>query len=164
MRLLIAILVATVIAVLATLAINNGWIKDDPPLFFGSKRNNAPDPTHFLRSDLPTRLTNQVLFRVILYSLYQVLVFVLVGWATGRLFTQFRKIILPFLAVVIIINYILYINAVLRFDENSLGNALSSMLKIMEYLGGVAVASTILGIWAGRSGAMAVERRNRPAR
>jgi hypothetical protein len=168
MRLLIALLFATALAALTTLVttsgqksklMTNGYVLQ-------TKEQDKNYPDHDSRngnnnnSSSEDRLDR---WGWLWQAINKVFIFVLAGWAVGRLSMQFRKLIFIFLGLVIVFDFLLVQAGLVQFTvrwEN-----IESIFQIIKQaiigIGVVEFLSILAGLWAGLMGFRSAERRQR---
>lgn len=96
-------------------------------------------------------------------ALNRVLLYVLFGWAVGRLLTQFRRIIVVTIGVIIIADMLLYASGLLiiQLGEEPLDRLFMALKELFWGMGFIDFFAVAVGVWAGVMGQLVAERRQR---
>jgi hypothetical protein len=95
----------------------------------------------------------------------KVFIFVLAGWAIGRLAMQFHKLILIFVAFVLVFDFLLVQAGLVEFRlrwEN-IEDIFQAIKRAILGIGVVQTVSIFLGLWTGIKGFLSAERRQKAA-
>jgi len=98
-------------------------------------------------------------------AINKVLIFVLAGWAVGRLSMQFRKLILIFLALLLFFDFLLVqaglVQLTVRWEN--IESIFQAIKQAIMGIGVVEFLSILIGLWAGVTGFLSAERRQQAA-
>lgn len=166
MRLIIAILVAVLISALATLV-----QKGESGIKFSSLQTPWQE-TSSLNSSSSDYADNQWdqkkakldgRWEWIFEAINKVLIYVLFGWAFGRIFMQLRRWIVIFLGILVISNFLLVQIGLIELtvQYENLEKIFQTIKVAIVNFGLIEFISSLIGLWAGISGFWVVERRRK---
>lgn len=86
--------------------------------------------------------------------LNKIVIFILAGWAFGRLFMQFRRIIVFFLGLFIIFNFVLMLSGVvsLKIQWDDMEPIFQAVKMMLINIGFLSFMSILIGLWIGVKG------------
>lgn len=162
-KLFAAIIIAAIPSVIFTLAQNNaggGTASLDGLLSVEDKpvadefSNQVPDSSTVVPKDDESQNNFDWLFGAV----NKVIFLVLFGWAAGRVFMQFRRLIVIFLGLLVIFNFALnqtgLVDFIIRYDQVQL---IFDKLKATVWdMGFVDFVAIVAGLWAGVKGSNTV--------
>lgn len=98
-------------------------------------------------------------------AINKVFIFVLAGWALGRLSMQFRKLILIFLALVLVFDFLIVQTGLVQLTVRweNLESIFQAIKQAIMGIGVVEFLSILIGLWAGVTGFLSAERRQQAA-
>lgn len=164
MRLLLALLAATLVAIFVL------WVKQvtapQTGIRMGSERLEIRDAHqgHVVNeknggSPANDRLSFQTL---VMEAFNSAIVWVMLGWAGARVARQFWHVIVAFISLLVIVDFVLFqmnlISFDIRWDDIEAG--FRAVVALVATLGFVKCFSLIIGVWSGMRGYK--ERRNNP--
>lgn len=167
MRLIIALALATLLAVIGTLG-----QKNTKPMMNGralqSEYQEKNNPAHDSRNgDAITAPDEDSLSRLswLWQAINKVMIFVLTGWALGRLFMQFRRWIAIFVGIVIVFDFLLVLTGLVELNVRweNMARIFEAIKSAIISIGFVEFLSMLIGMWAGVKGYLAAERRQQTA-
>ncbi|MFQ5630164.1 MAG: hypothetical protein ACE5I1_15455 [bacterium] len=157
-KLIPAVIIAAIPSIMVTLAHNsmNGTVSPDRELHAEEKAVAAVPP--ILAADTSKAGSNGTLpendFGWLFQAVNKIVFLVLFGWAAGRVFMQFRRLIIVFIGVLIISNFALdqtgLVDFIIRYDQ--LEQIFNQIKAVVWGIGFVDFFAIIAGLWAGVSG------------
>jgi hypothetical protein len=166
MRLVLALLFAAALSALTTVMITSGQKNetDEYALQSVEQEKNHAKPDSSNGQSAPVSDDNRSdRWTWLWQAISSVLIFVLAGWGVGRLSMQFRKVIAIFIALVLVFDFVLVQIGVVEFRlrwEN-VEQVFQAFKRIFIAVGFVPSVSILVGLWAGVSGYLSAERRQK---
>jgi len=168
MRLVLALLFAAALSALTTAIITSGQKNETDEYALQSaepERNNTKPDSSNGQSAPVSDDDHSDRWTWLWQAISSVLIFVLAGWGVGRLSMQFRKIIAIFVALVLVFDFVLVQIGLVEFRlrwEN-VEQVFQASKRVLIALGFVPSISILVGVWAGISGYLSGERRQKAA-
>ncbi|GEM_PF-6268564 len=161
MRLVAALALATSLAAITALFQTTKPIANDYLLQSVEKMNDSS--SHKSKKERDNNTSDDVNLNRwgwLWQAINKVFIFVLAGWAVGRLTMQFRRHILIFLGLVIVFDFVLVLTGLVKFAlrwEN-IESVFQVIKNVVIGVGFVEFLSILFGLWAGVRGIYLAEQ------
>ncbi len=164
MRLLLALLAATLVATLALYT--KQVMAPQTGIRIGSEQMEFRDADHGLATNGKNgglSMNDKLSFQTLVIEAFNsVVAWVLLGWAAVRLARQFRHVIVAFIGLLVIVDFILFqmnlISFEVRWDEFETG--FRTVIAFVVKIGFVKSISFIMGVWSGMRRNIRMEKNN----
>lgn len=157
MRLLLAILLAALLTALGTVAQKNEMDSDSRhplQMLEQPENDNRNAPTQSNDTDQRMESNPESNWSWAIEAINKALLFVLFGWAVGRVFMQFRRWIVVVLGILVVANFLMAQTGLVQitFQYENLVEFYDSLKVAIMNFGLIPFISVLIGIWAGVSG------------